>query len=389
MTEQTQSLGIDRATLEPVVRRALGSTGAKVLEWRSEPLGGGAGAALGAGVLHRIAGTADDHGANRTWSLVRKRLRPPVDSEAGFMSGTVPSHQFYWKREAYVYDSDLLQDLPAGLAAPRCYGVDEDEDGIVLWLEDIAESGTARWPLQRYREAARHLGRFNGAFLVDRPLPDAPWLCRDMLHWREVVVAPLWDRLTARRDDPRVRPGWPGDLAGRAHQVWVEREQFFAVLDRVPQVLSHGDADRRNLLGRVANGATETVAIDWEFLGPQAVGTDAATLVAQSVLWARDREPHDLPALSRLCYQGYLTGLREMGWTGDERLVQLGYAAALSLRFIALAGSMVVALAGEDDRPRLEAGYGMTLEAILDRHAAMQPFLLDVADDVRRLAGIA
>ena len=32
---------------------------------------------------------------------------------------------------------------------------------------------------------------------------------------------------------------------------------------------------------------------------------------------------------------------------------------------------------------------GMTLETILDRHAAMQPFLLDVAEEVRQLVSDA
>ena len=256
----------------------------------------------------------------------------------------------------------------------------------MLWLKDVAESHAPRWSLKRYGNAARHLGRFNGASLVDGSLPDVPWLCRDMDHWRETFTAPFWDTLADRRDDPRVQRGWPGDVADRAHEVWAERTDVFTELEQLPQVLAHGDTDRRNLLSRVAaKGVVETVAIDWACLGPQPVGTDGATLVALSVLWARDREPHELSTLSQHCYKGYLTGLREMGWTGDERLVRLGYAAVLSLRFVALTGPILAAHAGEDERPRLEAAFGMTLEVVLDRHAAMQPFLLERADEVRGL----
>jgi hypothetical protein len=211
-----------------------------------------------------------------------------------------------------------------------------------------------------------------------------------MDHWREAVVAPFWDTLADRRNDPRVQRGWPGDFADRAHQLWEERGDFFAALEHLPQVLSHGDTDRRNLLGRVkANGMPETVAIDWAFVGSQAIGTDAATLVVLSVLWARDREPHELPTLAHHCFDGYLTGLREIGWMGEERLVRLGYAASLSLRFVALTGPILAALAGEDERPRLEAAFGMTLETVLDRYAAMQPFLLELADETRSLLGSA
>ena len=239
-----------------------------------------------------------------------------------------PAAQTYWKREALVYGSGLLRDLPTGFSAPRCFGIDEQPDGIVLWLEDVTESGEERWSLNRYGEVAHHLGRFNGAYLAGHPLPEAPWLCRDMLRWREPLVARFWNHLDERRTETRVRRGWPGDLLDHAHLVWAERGRFFAALAQVPQVLCHGDADCRNLLVRRGPGGTETVAIDWAYLGPQAVGTDAMTLAAQGVLWARDREPDELPALSRACYEGYLTGLREAGWTDDERPVRLGYVAA-------------------------------------------------------------
>jgi hypothetical protein len=78
-----------------------------------------------------------------------------------------------------------------------------------------------------------------------------------------------------------------------------------------------------------------------------------------------------------------------VGWRGDEQLVRLGYAAALSLQFVAMAGAIGVALASTDERPQREAAFGMTLETILDRHAAMQPFLLEVAEEVRQLVSNA
>jgi hypothetical protein len=58
--------------------------------------------------------------------------------------------------------------------------------------------------------------------------------------------------------------------------------------------------------------------------------------------------------------------------------------AALSLRFVAMAVAIVVTLASADERPQREAAFGMTLETILDCHAAMQPFLVEVAEEVRQ-----
>ncbi|MDP9369864.1 MAG: aminoglycoside phosphotransferase family protein, partial [Chloroflexota bacterium] len=318
---------IDRAVLEPVVRRALDSEVAVVENLRATPLGGGIGAELGGGVPIRFTGTAVDRGAARPWSVVLKVLRRP--SAAGGVSQPDPGHQFYWRREAHLYASGLLDGLPAGLATPRCYGVDEGADGVRLWLEDVAEPAGVRWSLARYGEAARHLGRFNGAYLTGRSLPEEPWLCRDLLRWREPAVAPFWAHLPDTEEAPRVRRGWPGDLAARARRLWAERDRFLAALDDLPRVLCHGDAARRNLCARDVDGATETVAIDWGQSGPQPIGTDAAHLVANSVMWARDREPANLPALAGPCFAGYLAGL-EAGWTGAAEVARLSFAATLA-----------------------------------------------------------
>jgi hypothetical protein len=376
---------IDRAALEPPVRQALGSATATVQTWRSESLGGGIGAPLGGGVPRRIAGTARDGELMRSWSLVLKVLHAPAT--ANMFNQPDPGGMFYWKRDALVYGSGLLDGLPSGLAAPRCYAIGEHADGIRLWLEDVTETSGRRWPLARYAEAARHLGRFNGAGPTGRALPEASWLCRDLLRWRVPLVAPFWEGLADRRGDPRVRRGWPGDLADRAARVWAERERFLAALDGLPRVFCHGDADRRNLLARdTADGTAETVAVDWACAGVRAVGTDLANLVAASVLWARDPDPADLAELSRLCATGYLAGLREAGWAGEERDVRLGYALTVALQFGAFTGAIVGVLAGEDERARYEAAFG-TLEAVLDRHAALQPFVLDLADEARTLLG--
>jgi hypothetical protein len=243
------------------VRWALGSATAVVEGWHAAPLGGGIATPLGGGDLHRVTGTARVEDARRPWSVVVKVLRPPPTAGTLFKQPD-PGAMFYWKREAHLYGSGLLDGLPAGFATPRCYGIDEGADRVRLWLEDVAEPAGPRWSLARYGEAARHLGRFNGASLGGRPLPEAPWLCRDHLRWRVPVVAPFWDTFAVRRDDPRVRRGWPGEVGTRAERVSTERERFLDALDTLPRVFCHGDADRRNLFARdTADGAAETAPI--------------------------------------------------------------------------------------------------------------------------------
>ena len=374
---------VDLAALTAVVRRCLASEAAEVVAWRAEALGGGLGASLGGGFLQRIEGTARRGSGTHPWTVVLKLLRSPSEEGPGLrMDQPDPGHQFYWKREANLYASDLLTDLPPGFAAPRCYRIDESAAGIRLWLEDVTEPGGSRWPPARYALASRHLGRFNGVYLAGRPVPEEPWLCRDLLRWRIPLVAGFWERLPAWRADPRVRRGWPGDLLDRGHRVWVERERLFGALARLPRVLCHGDAERRNLFAReAADGTTETVAIDWGLAGARAVGTDLATLVPQSFLYAGAVDPAEISALAEACFADYLVGLREAGWTGENRIARLGYAATSALQYGVLGGNVLAATAGVEERPRLEAGLGMTLEAFLDRHAAIQPIVLSLAEE--------
>ncbi len=52
--------------------------------------------------------------------------------------GEDQTHWNYWKRETLVYQSDLLETLPEGMVAPRCFGWVELPGNIAgLWLEDV------------------------------------------------------------------------------------------------------------------------------------------------------------------------------------------------------------------------------------------------------------
>jgi hypothetical protein len=90
MTDPDAPVGIDAASLALVARRALDQPDAELLDWRATPLGGGMGASLGAGELHRVSGTALVEEFVCPWSLVRKRLRPPAGGNAFSLSGDDP-----------------------------------------------------------------------------------------------------------------------------------------------------------------------------------------------------------------------------------------------------------------------------------------------------------
>ena len=199
---------LDRDTITGLVRRSLEIDDAEALEWRFERLQGSFGFA---GSIYRFHGTARHGGRTADWSLMLKVARPVWPGSEN------PAHRAYWKREWLAYESGFLNRLRGGIAAPRCFdAVEASDDECWLWLEEVdGELGTA-WPVERFGLAARHLGKFNAAYLGSGSWNRRPWLSRRFLRdWvaeSEDGIAKLPDCL----DHPVVRTMFPGDLAQRA-----------------------------------------------------------------------------------------------------------------------------------------------------------------------------
>ncbi|WP_151082383.1 phosphotransferase [Nocardioides cynanchi] len=178
--------------------------------------------------------------------LVVKRLAVPGPDDPPELS--MPHHFAYWRREADVAISRVVENTP-GLQA-RVLDVDEDDEGITLtreWVEDAALNGLY---------VAHALGRFAGA-----DLGRSRWLAVDQLR----------DRLTRVER----RGGWPTlartTVADVADRLWSRRETLVQELDALPQVPQHGDPAAANLPGREGD---EVIAIDWATLGHGPVGAD-------------------------------------------------------------------------------------------------------------------
>src|SRR5687767_15160996 len=317
--------GMDAATLAPMVRDLLDESEAVVMgEWSCHPLGGGAGEGIG---LYRVSGSARVRGATHPWALVVK--------VSAATDGADPGAWDYPAREGLAYGSGLLAALPGGLSTPRCLAVEAEPDGTSrLWLEAVTDAHPGPWPLDRYALVARDLGRFNGAYLAGAPLPEQPWLSRGWL--RDFVepsgpnVADL-ERLAGAGASPLARQLYPSPVVSEIKRLWMERERFLAALDRLPRTLGHQDAFRRNLLHRAGPAGEELVAVDWAYAGHGAVGEELGQLVVASLFFFETVGivPRELVAA---CFAGYVAGLGEAGWAGDERLVRLGFTAAAALR---------------------------------------------------------
>lgn len=384
---------LDAATLTPIVRRAVRSHVAQPTSWRWAPVSYAA--YLPRRVLVRVVGEADVRGKTVPWQAVIKILEPPAVAQPGRAAAATA----VWDREVRAYRSGILRRLPAGLAAPRLLHVQTSLAGATwLWLEHVDDAFGGRWPLAHYGVAARHLGRFNGAYAAARPLPTYRWLNQ---HWAESHSEPGL-LPNARRDvaallaHPEVRAAFPAPARRRMQRLLDDQPFFLAALASLPRTLCHHDASSANLFARRADTAPtaddgcdgcdrwQSVAIDWEEIGPGPLGAEAATLVFGTM--RRQAFPAQRAAeLEQTVLEGYQRGLREAGWSGDIGLLRLGYAAAVALRWFVVPAVLRL-LAGSAPSGHTARTTNQPNKAVVTQRLALLHFLLDCADEARTRA---
>jgi Phosphotransferase enzyme family len=190
-------------------------------------------------------------------------------------SSSDPAHPYYWRREPLAYASGLLE--PFG--APACRAIVDRSDGsVALWLDAVPE--VEKWTPPLLGVVARRLGRARAG-----PPPDAAWLSRDWLR--------AYLQLHGVEHDPQ--------------------------LDELPQTFCHFDFHPGNVLGPGAE-----VVVDWAYAGVGPRGSDPGVLVADGV--ADGAFPAELADdAAEAVWDGYLAGLREGGWSGDEDDVRAAF----------------------------------------------------------------
>jgi hypothetical protein len=364
-----------------LVRKALNSTTVEIGDWHVAPIHG-AGDTLAPRSLYRISGIGQDHASIIPWSLVLKVLRCLAGAND---SDQEQRHCFYWKREALAYQSDLLDSLPEGLRAPRCFDVVEHLDNAVwIFLEDIHETTGPRWPLERYGLAARHLGRFNGIYRASRPLPSYSWLSQDWLRSRtdglDTPQQLVQDTKTWKH--PLVRRAFPIPIQERLLDLYRDREALLRALARLPQTLCHLDAWRGNLIACHSNGKDQTVAIDWAFVGHGAMGVEISLLVWVSLL-EFEVEPDDAMRLEQSIVEGYLDGLKEVGISESPATVLFGCHVNAALLCCMLPDALTFALT-ESRHAEWEQEYGHPIAEIVERSAAVTYLLLERLDAAQK-----
>jgi hypothetical protein len=336
------ALELDRDVLVPIVTRALGQGFDDLGDWTVSRIGYTAFNPVSEG-LYRVSGSVRRDADTIRWSVVLKICRAPTDDDfahIGLDQRERMRDVLRWDREAEAYGSGLLETLPPGLVAPRCFAIDRSQASARLWLEDISEEMDA-WDVQRYALAARHLGRFNGTYLAGRPIPDYSWLSRASLPiWVAYftrTIGPLLadDRVWAQ---PLTAELFPPATRADLRRLFADTDTWWRAFDRLPLALSHLDAFRANLLSRVGSHGVETVAVDWAMVGTAPLGAEVAHLVIASLFYHGDlADPEEVASQS---LAGYAQGLVDAGYRVSESDLHRAYAINAIVRWGLIIGPL-------------------------------------------------
>jgi hypothetical protein len=216
--------------------------------------------------------------------IVVKRLGRPGEDEPALLAD--PTHAGYWRREAEVALEPKVVDGP-GVVPPSYLRVEEDDEGVTLWSEEIVAVPPPAL------QVARALGRFSAA-----PYDEVPWAARRTLT----------DRLAMAE----ARGGWPTlartTLADVADLLWRRRPHWLDEYAAAPAGRLHGDAVPANF---PASRGHDVVAVDWQGFGVGPIGTDVGYYALST------REDFDV------LVDTFLSGVREVRPELDAGRVRL------------------------------------------------------------------
>lgn len=378
-----QLRAMDPALLTQVVRKDQGDPDLVILDWTVEPISHEILTDTTAG-LFRFSGQVQSANGKRPWAVVLKCMNNPKQSSQH------PRESSYWRREILAFQSGLLEGLPPGVRAPRCYGIMENEDGAWVWIEHIQEATGQQWSLDHFQRAARQLGLFQGAYLCGAPLPDQPWLCTPFfgIGWAELngwsgFMNPEFEQNAWKLP---IVPGALNDKQKlRLLQLIAENLRFDLVNQRLPQVLCHNDVHRKNFMWALSpqTGEEELIGVDWAFTGTGAAGNDLGSLVGNSMYFF-DYDPYDVETLEAALLDGYLAGISDHRVEIDPRLVRLGYLISLVFWMETLPGWTDFILP-PDSGAHVQAMFGHSAKEVLSSWIHLNAFCLDRADEARSL----
>lgn len=329
---------LDRERLTAVVRRVTGRPDAELATVCARPASHRVENMTTQALTH-VSGTLVD---GTPWRVFAKTLRPawhaPLWEQIPPEFHDQVRQTLDWQDEPQVYISHLARDLPPGLRFPHLFAVDDGDERVTVWLEDVDD--IEPWDTSRYRRTARRLGRLAGRWPEHRVVAELG--LRRRPHMQVLFGKITHQDLPALADDalwqtPTVRAATArhGDLRGDLHRLAAAAPTLVEAYVNLPHALAHGDATPDNLHEPTPG---DTVAIDLSYVGPAALGSDLSQLLVGRFESGAATE-HDLTAIRTTLLPAYLDGLADEGIDADPRDVEAGWAIALAIRsvFTALA----------------------------------------------------
>jgi hypothetical protein len=90
--------------------------------------------------------------------------------------------------------------------------------------------------------------------------------------------------------------------------------------------------------------------------------------------------------LETACFASYVAGLRDAGWTGDERLVRLGYTANAALRHtVGLVRHLLPAVTDPAPPPWVDDLFGSQFAEVVEGWSELWSFQFELAEEARAL----
>ncbi|KNF07598.1 choline/ethanolamine kinase [Gottschalkia purinilytica] len=364
----------DKLKLLDLISKSFNSNDITNITYNYTPIVSSKGAATDG--VYRVYGKAKVKSITKDWSFILKVLSSTQVGETDIC------HPLYWKREAIIYDSTLLDTLPSKLKGPKCYSIEKQTDNSIwLWMEELSDDSL--WSLDQYSKSAKILGNFNGEYISKKAMPNYPWLTqngspRATLHHLSWIKKSIEDK--AIWEHPMIRSAFSKSTSKHLIKLWNDSPFLLDKLETLSETFCHLDAFRRNMFFSQDNILT---LIDWSYAGKGIIGTDISDLASASFSMFETNlsKPNDL---FDIILESYIDGLKDVGWNGSYEKIKFAFYTISALKY----GCLLMWLPNISDKTSYKIWEQISkhsMEEYIHQQGILVSYLLSLSDEARKL----